>query len=447
MRTVVRIMVITAVMAGALSFGEAGGADPPTDKRAPELQFDLVDGTVITGRIAARTIAIRIASGNIVKVPVAAVKELTVGLNDRPGFVRRVETLVKALDSHKTREDVRRELIALGPVAAPIVKRHGAGVTSPRRAAVAEVLEAYETWSVDHRDGPEAMARPLEPRSKVRTGHNTFLGTVTVRQFRIASPYGSVTVKLDEVWRIRPVKASRVRLVPGKFGRWVVEPRGGPYLRGRMVGRSLRVQTRFGTMIIPFGRIKTVTFTADGKTVRVECWGSAAWIDGALGAETIVSLKTDKGVVGLSVGKIAVMSNQPLTLRGHSSMVRSVVFSPDGKSLASGSYDKTIKLWDTAGGTELFTLKGHSHFVYSVAFSPDGKHLASGSEDKTIKLWDTVTGRKLLTLEGHSGGVHSVAFSPDGKRLASGSYDTTIKIWEVLDWTRAARRSDSGGSQ
>ena len=69
----------------------------------------------------------------------------------------------------------------------------------------------------------------------------------------------------------------------------------------------------------------------------------------------------------------------------------------------------------------LLTLKGHSGTVYSVAFSPDGKRLATGSGDRTVKLWDAATGQELLTLKGHSDNVYSVAFSPDGKRLATGS--------------------------
>ena len=120
-----------------------------------------------------------------------------------------------------------------------------------------------------------------------------------------------------------------------------------------------------------------------------------------------------------------------LTFKGHSDAIASIAFSPDGKRLASGSKDKTIKLWDTVTGKELLTFKGHSLAVLSVAFSPDGKRLASGSKDKTIKLWDTVTGKELLTLKGHSKRVASVAFSPDGKHLASGSYDKTIKLWDA----------------
>ncbi|KAF6806138.1 hypothetical protein CPLU01_15929 [Colletotrichum plurivorum] len=90
------------------------------------------------------------------------------------------------------------------------------------------------------------------------------------------------------------------------------------------------------------------------------------------------------------------------TLEGHSNGVLSVAFSRDGRQLASGSYDNTVKLWDTATGQCQQTLEGHSNYVRSVAFSPDGRQLASGSHDNTVKLWDTATGQCQQTLEGHS---------------------------------------------
>ena len=122
------------------------------------------------------------------------------------------------------------------------------------------------------------------------------------------------------------------------------------------------------------------------------------------------------------------------TLKGHTSLVDSVAWNPDKskQQLASGSWDKTIKIWDTVTGQVLQTLQGHARTVYSVAWSPNGNQLASGSYDKTIKIWDTVTGHLLKTLEGHTLAVESVAWSPDGKWLASGSSDNTIKIWNVI---------------
>jgi WD domain, G-beta repeat len=120
------------------------------------------------------------------------------------------------------------------------------------------------------------------------------------------------------------------------------------------------------------------------------------------------------------------------TLTGHSDRVNSVAISWNGKMLASGSSDETIKFWNLLNGELLCTFPGHSMEVNSVAISPNGQIIAScGGSDNTIKLWNLRTGQLLRTLRGHSDNVNAVVFSPDGQLLASGSSDATSKVWDV----------------
>jgi WD40 repeat protein len=115
----------------------------------------------------------------------------------------------------------------------------------------------------------------------------------------------------------------------------------------------------------------------------------------------------------------------------HNGKVTSLAVSPDGKWFASGSEDKTVKLWSLPGGALVNTLTGHKDAVKSLALSPDGTLLVSGSADKTIKLWNVLDGKLIKTIEEHTGAVYSLTVSPDGTLLVSGGYGKNIKLWHL----------------
>ncbi|MFZ2955633.1 MAG: HEAT repeat domain-containing protein [Candidatus Ozemobacteraceae bacterium] len=122
-------------------------------------------------------------------------------------------------------------------------------------------------------------------------------------------------------------------------------------------------------------------------------------------------------------------SGQWAMFQGHEKLVSCIAYSPDGKRIASGGYDQSIRMWDAVNGEQIQILTGHDDYVKAVAFSPDGKKLASGSSDKTVRIWDAESGTELQCLRGHEGSVECVAFSPLANALASGSMDKTIRIW------------------
>jgi mono/diheme cytochrome c family protein len=118
---------------------------------------------------------------------------------------------------------------------------------------------------------------------------------------------------------------------------------------------------------------------------------------------------------------------------GHTDALYALALSPDGRQLATGSYDQKIKLWDVTTGAELKTLKGHNGGVFGLSFRPDGKVLASASADRTVKLWDVATGQRLDTFSQPLKEQTAVAFAPDGKTVAAAGADNRIRVWSVSD--------------
>eukprot|EP00252_Welwitschia_mirabilis_P020841 TRINITY_DN5197_c0_g1_i1.p1 TRINITY_DN5197_c0_g1~~TRINITY_DN5197_c0_g1_i1.p1 ORF type:complete len:487 (-),score=77.80 TRINITY_DN5197_c0_g1_i1:394-1854(-) len=116
-------------------------------------------------------------------------------------------------------------------------------------------------------------------------------------------------------------------------------------------------------------------------------------------------------------------------LTGHQQLVNHVYFSPDGQWVASGSFDKSVKLWNGITGKFVATFRGHVGPVYQVTWSADSRILLSGSKDTTLKLWDMQTLKLREDLPGHADEVFSVDWSPDGKKVASGGKDRVLKLW------------------
>jgi WD40 repeat protein len=131
-----------------------------------------------------------------------------------------------------------------------------------------------------------------------------------------------------------------------------------------------------------------------------------------------------------------------IPVTGHNRGVASVAFSPDGQTLVSGRWDKSIKLWEVASGRQTAVLDGHT---WAVRFSPDGKSLASAGKHKTIKLWDIASGKNTANLNGNVTDVLCLAYHPDGKTLASASGESGIKLWDTATGKNfAALRQDFG---
>ena len=118
-------------------------------------------------------------------------------------------------------------------------------------------------------------------------------------------------------------------------------------------------------------------------------------------------------------------------LTGHQSHVNSVAVSPDGRYIVSGSWDRTVAVWDLDSGSLIHQLSGHRDRVWSVVVSPDGRHIVSGSLDGTVAVWDLESGALIRQLDSRKAGVWAVAVTPDSRRIVSGSGNNILRVWDL----------------
>ncbi|HBB33868.1 MAG TPA: hypothetical protein DC064_19240, partial [Cyanobacteria bacterium UBA9273] len=311
----------------------------------------------------------------------------------------------------------------------------------------------------------ENNTRPLKTHAELAKELNALSTDLAVTTEKLNLVL-EIFVKSGLVFLLPEVPANRYQIVHDYLVAFIRQRRGADTLAELKKEREQRKQTeaelqrvlkRQLNTAITGGAVMTVlavlaivfgvqaTFSKTNTQLRLLNFSSEAYFASGKGLEALLD--------GLRVGKqlkrtwfgvedntrMQVLANlqqavygvrEVNRLEGHNDGVNCVSFSPDGQLIATGSKDKSVKLWKPDGTLSLTIANGHTKSVTSISFSPNGEIIASGSEDKTVKLWRR-DGQLLKTLPGHNDTVRSISFSQNGKTMATGSEDKTAILWSI----------------
>ncbi len=204
-------------------------------------------------------------------------------------------------------------------------------------------------------------------------------------------------------------------------------------------GSLLATASHDGTVKLWDGHIQAHGFTLVGTTNHLATLNHEEWVTSLVFSPDGKTLATRCNDQKVRIWDIATRRETvQFPTPGHTVIPRSLAFSPDGRILAIPD-SEGVHLWKVNPKSQLGVLAEHSDYCNGLAFSPDGRTLASAGDDKTIRLWDVPTQSLRAALSGHEHWISSLAYSPDGKTLVSGSWDKTARVWDVATRREKAR--------